>query len=132
MMSSDAEEDAEEGSESDEEEEEEELLEQLADIPFEMLEKIRRDGHVSAPPRAASGNRGGPAGSTKARSTAEAGGSKPGEEEARRSFKRANKNAPVEMSSKRPVGRFRDVVQSSKRRVGWFHRPVPCDAMPPG
>ncbi|XP_010940889.1 uncharacterized protein [Elaeis guineensis] len=75
---------------SSEEEEEEELERELADVPFEELQKARADGsHVSRAPRSAPK-------------------SKPG---------RANKNRPMEMSSKVRVGRFREVIQAPKRVV---------------
>lgn len=37
------------------------------------------------------------------------------EKEKSRSFKRDNKNRPMEMSSKRPVPRLREVVQAAKK-----------------
>lgn len=71
---------------------------QLEEIPFEVLERLRETG--ATPAAAAVG------GHSRARKegalqTAE--------------FKRMNKNRPLEMSSKRPVPRFRDSVQAPKR-----------------
>ncbi|KAG2488489.1 hypothetical protein HYH03_012993 [Edaphochlamys debaryana] len=65
------------------------LEEQVADVPFEVLEAIKRDGRglVGQAARAAA-----------ARAAAA-------------TFKRDNKDRPQEMSSKRPVGRFREVIQ---------------------
>ncbi|PNW79128.1 hypothetical protein CHLRE_09g401663v5 [Chlamydomonas reinhardtii] len=67
------------------------LEEQVADVPFEVLEAIKRDGRglVGQAARVAA-----------ARADA-----------ASANFKRANKDRPQEMSSKRPVGRFREVIQ---------------------
>lgn len=69
--------------------EEEELQEHLADIPFEELQKVRSDGREST--------------FSKFKHDA-----KPS---------RANKNRPMEMSSKKPVGRLREVVQGPKKVV---------------
>ncbi|XP_038971540.1 ribosomal RNA processing protein 36 homolog isoform X2 [Phoenix dactylifera] len=72
------------------EEEEQELERELADVPFEELLKARADGsHISRPPKSAPN-------------------SKPG---------RANKNRPMEVSSKVRMGRFREVIQAPKRVV---------------
>lgn len=67
--------------------EEEELQEHLANIPFEELQKVRSNGRES----------------TLSKFKHDA---KPS---------RANKNRPMEMSSKKPVGRLREVVQGPKR-----------------
>ncbi|KAG2438331.1 hypothetical protein HYH02_011027 [Chlamydomonas schloesseri] len=100
----DDDEDEDEDEEDDDEEDEDEgdeqvsgsgdertLEEQVADVPFEVLEAIKRDGRglVGQAARVAA-----------ARADA-----------ASASFKRANKDRPQEMSSKRPVGRFREVIQ---------------------
>ncbi|KAL6010612.1 hypothetical protein ACLOJK_001047 [Asimina triloba] len=74
-------------SEVEEDEEEEELEQELADVTFEELQKARASGFHSATRR--------PALESKPR--------------------RANKNRPMEMSSKKPVGRFREVVQAPKK-----------------
>lgn len=70
------------------------LEEQLADIPFEVLEKLKQDGI-------------GPVGQA-ARAAAAAAKQK--------SFKRETKNRPQEVSSKRQVSRFREVIQVPKHR----------------
>ncbi|KAH9318081.1 hypothetical protein KI387_019850, partial [Taxus chinensis] len=67
--------------------EEEELQEHLADIPFEELQRVRSDGRESTFVKL--------------------------KQETKPS--RANKNRPMEMSSKKPVGRLREVVQAPKK-----------------
>lgn len=64
---------------------------QMADIPFEVLERLRQDGS-------------GPSGAA-ARALALAAKQK--------KFSRENKHRPAEMSSKKPVSRFREVIQAS-------------------
>ncbi|WOL19162.1 hypothetical protein Cni_G27959 [Canna indica] len=71
-------------------EEEEELEQELADIPFEELQKARADGSHN---------------------------SRPSKFNLKSKLGRANKNRPVEMSSKVKVGRFREVVQAPKKVV---------------
>ncbi|XP_058085490.1 uncharacterized protein LOC131232966 [Magnolia sinica] len=71
----------------EEEEEEEELERELADVTFEELQKARSKGFHSTLPKSASENK----------------------------HRRANKNRPMEMSSKKPVGRFREVIQARKK-----------------
>ncbi|XP_002983697.2 ribosomal RNA processing protein 36 homolog [Selaginella moellendorffii] len=69
--------------------EEEEMLRcAVADVPFELLQKAKAEGHSKIA-----------RGKTKA------------------DLKRLNKNRPMEISSKKPVGRFRDVMQTSKRVI---------------
>lgn len=70
----------------DEDSQEEDLQGQIADIPLEELQKARCDGRSSY--------------SYSHRQDIP---------------KRANKNRPSEMSSKKPVGRFREVIQAPKR-----------------
>jgi ribosomal RNA-processing protein 36 len=74
------------GSESDEELT---LEQQVADIPLELLEQLKSDG------KGLSGEA--------ARKAAK--------EAAKKKYKRPSKNAPQELTSKRPVSRFREVVQ---------------------
>ncbi|CAJ2648452.1 ribosomal RNA processing protein 36 homolog isoform X3 [Trifolium pratense] len=75
--------------EEEEEEEEEEIEKELADVTFEELQKARSNGeHVFF--------------------------KKLGEKE---KLKRANKNRPMEASSKKPVPTFRDVIQAPKKVV---------------
>ncbi|GAU43331.1 hypothetical protein TSUD_398760 [Trifolium subterraneum] len=70
-------------------EEEEEIEKELADVTFEELQKARSNGeHVFFKKR--------------------------GEKE---KLKRANKNRPMEASSKKPVPAFRDVIQAPKKVV---------------
>ncbi|GAB4856849.1 hypothetical protein Ancab_014769 [Ancistrocladus abbreviatus] len=68
-------------------EEEAEIECELADIPFEELQKARFDGTLALHQKA----------------------------KAEKKLGRVNKNRPVEMSSKRPVNRFREVVQVAKK-----------------
>ncbi|PNY11199.1 ribosomal RNA processing protein 36 [Trifolium pratense] len=76
-----------EDEEEEEEEEEEEIEKELADVTFEELQKARSNGeHVFF--------------------------KKLGEKE---KLKRANKNRPMEASSKKPVPTFRDVIQAPKK-----------------
>lgn len=110
------------------------------DLPFEAIEQRRQDGFARRPstsqPASARGGRA--AADTQAGTRAAAGGGtgrggggsgggkgaaagtgaqqQAGEEE-EQSFKRLNKNRPQEMSSKKPVGRFRDVMQAGKHRA---------------
>lgn len=84
----------EENDNSEEEEEdgvseEEELQDHLIDIPFEELQRVRSDGRES----------------THGKFKKE---TKPS---------RANKNRPMEVTSKKPVGRFREVFQAPKKVV---------------
>eukprot|EP00878_Enallax_costatus_P016274 GHUV01017071.1.p1 GENE.GHUV01017071.1~~GHUV01017071.1.p1 ORF type:complete len:227 (+),score=81.86 GHUV01017071.1:193-873(+) len=81
------------GSEEDSEEQEQALEQQLADIPFEVLEKLHQDGKGPTP--------------AAARAAAIAAKQKV--------FHRENKNRPQELSSKRPVSRFREVIQIPKQ-----------------
>lgn len=87
--------DSEGDGESDEdlEEQEHNIEQQLADIPFEVLEKLHQDGK----------------GPTPAAARAAAVAAK------HEVFHRENKNRPQEVSSKRPVSRFREVIQVPKQ-----------------
>ncbi|GLI66249.1 hypothetical protein VaNZ11_009999 [Volvox africanus] len=76
-------------SEEDGDDDERTLEEQVADVPFEVLDALRRDGR---------GLMGSAARAAAARASA-------------RTFRRENKDRPQEMTSKRPVGRFREVIQ---------------------
>lgn len=82
-----SEDDSESGSDADSAEEE--LQSQVADVPFELLQQARSNGQTSSFSR-----------SKKVADT-----------------KRANKNRPMEMTSKKPVPRFREVIQAPKREV---------------
>lgn len=83
------------GSDSEDADSEDEraLEEQLADIPLEVLTRLKQDGM-------------GPVGEA-ARAAAAAAKQK--------TFKRETKNRPQEVSSKRPVSRFREVIQVPKQ-----------------
>lgn len=87
------------GSSSDEDDErtleqrEAQLTEALADIPFEVLERLSTDGRGPSP--------------AAARAAAAAAKAKV--------FHREHKNRPQEVSSKRPVSRFREVIQVPKQ-----------------
>lgn len=71
-------------------------LQEGADIPFEQLEKMRQHGGITK---------------EQMRKMIEV-----SKERAKaKSFKRDNKNRPMEMSSKRPVPRYREVVEGAKR-----------------
>ncbi|KAF8380323.1 hypothetical protein HHK36_027806 [Tetracentron sinense] len=70
-------------------EEEEELERELADVSFEDLQKARSNGSHSLY-------------------------QKPNPE---KKVARANKNRPMEITSKKPVGRFREVIQAPKRVI---------------
>lgn len=67
----------------------EDLEEQVADIPFELLQQARSSGKLPQ--------------INKSKEIHD--------------MKRANKNRPMEMSSKKPVGRFREVIQAPKREI---------------
>lgn len=69
------------------------LEQQLAEIPFEVLEKLHQDGKGPTP--------------AAARAAAVAAKQKV--------FHRENKNRPQEVSSKRPVARLREVIQVPKQ-----------------
>ncbi|KAK2989036.1 hypothetical protein RJ640_018825 [Escallonia rubra] len=73
--------------ESFSQDEEEELEQELADVTFEELQKARSDGSHTVYKKPNVEKKGG----------------------------RANKNRPMEISSKKPVGRFREVIQVPKR-----------------
>ncbi|KAK7349606.1 hypothetical protein VNO77_07097 [Canavalia gladiata] len=75
--------------EEEEEEGEEEIEKELADVTFEELQKARSNG-------------------------AHAFFQKPKED---KNLKRANKNRPMEASSKKPVSAFREVIQAPKKVV---------------
>jgi ribosomal RNA-processing protein 36 len=79
------------GSDSDSEGEHE-LEQKLSNIPLEVLERLRADGR-------------GPVGAA-ARAAAAAA--------KQQTFKREHKYRPQEVSSKKPVGRFREVIQVPK------------------
>ncbi|KAJ8449309.1 hypothetical protein Cgig2_002441 [Carnegiea gigantea] len=79
--------DSEESDESSSGEEEVDIENELADIPFEELQRARSDGTLAVHQKSNS----------------------------EKKSKRANKNRPVEMSSKKPVSRFREVVQVPKK-----------------
>eukprot|EP00877_Chromochloris_zofingiensis_P009126 jgi/Chrzof1/4467/Cz14g14100.t1 len=68
------------------------LEQQVADIPFEVLEQLKQDGMGPVGPQA--------------RAAAAAAKAK--------KFKRENRHRPQELSSKRPVPRFREVIQIPK------------------
>jgi hypothetical protein len=70
---------------------------QVADVPFEVLEALRQDGR-------------GPSGRA-AREVARAA------MEAQKNFHRANRHRPSEMTSKKPVPRFREIIQVTKREL---------------
>jgi ribosomal RNA-processing protein 36 len=89
---SEQEEDEDESSE-DFEQQEQALEQQLADIPFEVLEKLNRDGKGPTP--------------AAARAAAL--------EAKHKVFHRETKNRPQEVSSKKPVSRFREVIQVPKQ-----------------
>ncbi len=67
-------------------------LQEGQDVPFEQLEQMRQHGGITK---------------QQIRQLVEKAKAK--------SFKRENKNRPMEMSSKRPVPRLRDVVEGTKR-----------------
>ncbi|KAJ8772559.1 hypothetical protein K2173_027736 [Erythroxylum novogranatense] len=83
------EEEQESSSSEDEEQDESEIERELADVTFEELQRARVNGSHSVPRR--------PKQETRTR--------------------RANKNRPMEISSKKPVTRFREVVQIPKKEV---------------
>jgi ribosomal RNA-processing protein 36 len=89
---SERDEDEDESSE-DLEQQEQSLEQQLADIPFEVLEKLNRDGKGPTP--------------AAARAAAL--------EAKHKVFHRETKNRPQEVSSKKPVSRFREVIQVPKQ-----------------
>ncbi|KAL4188195.1 hypothetical protein AMTRI_Chr09g42880 [Amborella trichopoda] len=70
-------------------EEEEGIERELADVSFEELQRALSDGRHSIPSKSDAGKK----------------------------FGRANKNRPMEISCKKPVGRFRQVVQGPKKVV---------------
>ncbi|KNA22065.1 hypothetical protein SOVF_037370 [Spinacia oleracea] len=76
-----------EDSESCSEDEEACIQNELADIPFEELQRARSDGTLALHRKRKSENK----------------------------SKRANKNRPMEVSSKTPVSRFREVIQMPKK-----------------
>jgi ribosomal RNA-processing protein 36 len=90
---SDSEDEEEEESSEDLEQQEQAIEQQLADIPFEVLEKLSRDGKGPTP--------------AAARAAAL--------EAKHKVFHRETKNRPQEVSSKRPVSRFREVIQVPKQ-----------------
>ncbi|KAL8141664.1 hypothetical protein V2J09_014696 [Rumex salicifolius] len=67
--------------------EEAEIERELADIPFGELQKARSDGTLSSNQKF----------------------------NPEKKLARANKNRPMEISSKKPVGRFREVIQAPKK-----------------
>ncbi|CAO2819972.1 unnamed protein product [Amaranthus hypochondriacus] len=71
------------------EDEEAEIEDELADVTFEELLKARGDGSISLHQKLKSETR----------------------------SKRANKNRPMEVSSKKPVSRFREVIQVPKKVI---------------
>ncbi|KNA08202.1 hypothetical protein SOVF_164620 [Spinacia oleracea] len=79
-----------EDSESFSEDEEVNIQNELADVPFGELQKARADGSTLALHR---------------------------KRESENKSKRANKNRPMEVSSKKPVSRFREVIQVPKKVV---------------
>ncbi|XP_062074204.1 uncharacterized protein LOC133778333 isoform X1 [Humulus lupulus] len=86
---SDREEDIESSLSSSSSEDEEEIERELADVTFEELQKARSNGSHSVPAK----------------------------DRKEKKVGRANKNRPMEVSCKKPVGRFRDVVQAPKKVV---------------
>ena len=90
---------------------------QLQEIPFEVLERLQETGHAvtsAAATGARATNKG------KKRAAWDSSGAD------ERDYKRANKNRPQEMSSKRPVPRFREVMQTTKR-YSLRHEHVPIE-----
>ncbi|KAL2634803.1 hypothetical protein R1flu_006282 [Riccia fluitans] len=79
------------GSETEETDSQDEgaIREQVADVPFEELQKAKSDGRTAL--------------FTRNKKTVDT--------------KRANKNRPMEVTSKKPVGRFREVIQAPKRVI---------------
>ena len=73
-------------------------LQKGQDVPFEQLEQMRQHGGITK---------------QQIRKLVEKAKAK--------SFKRENKNRPMEMSSKRPVPRLREVVEGTKRYVHAFN-----------
>ncbi|GAB2274011.1 hypothetical protein Dimus_008781 [Dionaea muscipula] len=71
-------------------EEDSELERELADVPFGELQKLRSDGTLAFHQKVKSSEK---------------------------RNARANKNRPIEVSSKRPVGRYREVIQVSKKAI---------------
>ncbi|XP_023535518.1 ribosomal RNA processing protein 36 homolog [Cucurbita pepo subsp. pepo] len=69
--------------------EEENIERELADVTFEELQRVRSDGSHSMYQKTNQEKKG----------------------------RRANKNRPMEVSSKKPVGRFREVIQAPKSMV---------------
>lgn len=90
---SDSDDDSNTDSESDLDHQEQALQQQVADIPFEVLEKLHQDGKGPTP--------------AAARAAAIAAKQKV--------YHRENKNRPQEVSSKKPVSRFREVIQIPKQ-----------------
>lgn len=90
--SSDDASDSQPGSSESDSDVERELEARVAEIPFEVLEKLKQDGTgltgLAAKQMAAKAKR--------------------------QEFHRDTKNRPSEMSSKRPVSRFKDVLQAPK------------------
>ncbi|GAB2209819.1 hypothetical protein Droror1_Dr00027044 [Drosera rotundifolia] len=70
--------------------EEHEIDPELADVPFEELQKLKSDGTVAFVSRIKS---------------------------EKKTTGRANKNRPMEVSSKKPIGRFREVFQVPKKTI---------------
>ncbi|BFI30883.1 ribosomal RNA-processing protein 36 [Marchantia polymorpha subsp. ruderalis] len=80
---------SEENSEDSDSDAEGGIQEQVADVPFEDLQKLKSDGRTTLFSRS----------------------------KQKVDTKRANKNRPMEVTSKRPVGRFREVIQAPKRVI---------------
>lgn len=79
--------DSDEHESSSDDEEEKELEQELADVTFEELQRARADGSDTVYRKLNSEGKSG----------------------------RANKNRPMEMSSKKPVSRFREIIQVPKK-----------------
>jgi len=73
------------------------LLQEGQEIPFEQLEQMRQHGGITKQEL-----------------------QKVVERAKAKSFRRENKNRPMEMSSKRPVPRLREVVEGTKRYLHYL------------
>jgi len=82
--------------------EEERVRKELQQIPFEVLERLRETDNSAA------------LAVTTVKATRRGDGN---DTSLSKKFKRENKNRPPEMSSKRPVPRFREVFEAPKRQV---------------
>lgn len=90
---------------------EEALEQQLKDIPLEELQRLKSQGHATV---ARQGH------ATVARQSGAAArgrGGEPAEDSGPGERRRVNKNRPMEMSSKKPVPRLREVLDAPKQAV---------------